>query len=121
MLQSLQTISWNGPVGDPRRKRADLVATLGLRPSDGALAEHVYFLRNEFAAHAGGWRWWDAGEYVDDEFMEKVSILTLRVLRKAADAEQAVRQIDPEPDSWSNWLMENFPLLFRAIWFPAHG
>jgi hypothetical protein len=30
-------------------------------------------LRNEFGAHAGGWRWWDTDEYVDDEFMEKAS------------------------------------------------
>lgn len=118
-LQSLQTISWDKPAGDPLRNRADLVATLDLRQSDGSLAEHVYFLRNAFVAHAGGWRWWDSDEFVDDEFVEEVSDLTLRVLRQAADAELAVRRIDPEPGNWSDWLVESFPLLFRAIWFPA--
>jgi hypothetical protein len=73
VLQSLQTIGWDGPVGDPRRNRPDLVATLGLNTSDGMFAQHGYFLRNEFGAHAGGWRWWDTDEYVDDEFMEKAS------------------------------------------------
>lgn len=121
VLQSLQAINWNGPVGDPRRNRADLVATLGLGPSDASLAEHVYFLRNEFVAHAGGWRWWDAGEFVGDEFMEEMSNLALRILRRAADAERTVRRIDPEPGNWSDWLMESFPLLFRAIWFPPGG
>lgn len=119
VLQSLQAIGWNGPVGDPRRNRADLVATLGFGPSDRSLAEYAYFLRNEFAAHAGGWRWWDTGELIDDEFMEDLSNLALRILRRAADAELAVRRINPEPSKWSEWLMESFPLLFRAIWFPA--
>jgi hypothetical protein len=75
VLQSVQTIAWAGPIGDPRRNRADLIATLGLKPCDGQLAEHLYFLRNEFAAHAGGWRWWDVGEYVDSELMERGSHL----------------------------------------------
>jgi len=119
VLQSLQTIDWSGAVGDPRRNRADLVATLRLKPEEGSLAEHVYFLRNQYAAHAGGWRWWDAGEHVDDEFMERTSNLTVRVLRRAADVEPAVRRIDPEPDCWSQWLMESFPQVFRAIWFPV--
>ncbi len=121
VLQSLQTIGWGVTVGDPRRNRTDLVATLGLNPNNGPLAEHVYFLRNEFAAHAGGWRWWDAGEYVGEEFMEKVSRFTLRVLQRAADTEPGARQIDPGPSSWSDWLIGSFPLLFRAIWFPARG
>ena len=79
----------------------------------------MYFLRNEFAAHAGGWRWWDIGEYVDDEFMEKASNMALRVLSHAADAEPVARRVDPEPDNWSDWLMCSFPLLFSAIWFRA--
>jgi hypothetical protein len=121
VLQSLQTIGWDGPVGDPRRNRADLVATLGLSTSDGTLAQRVYFLRNEFGAHAGGWRWWDADEYFDDEFMTKASSLTHRLLQRAADAEPDVRRIDPRPNKWSDWFMKSFPLLFRAIWFPAGG
>lgn len=119
VLQSLQTIGWTSVVGDPRRSRSDLITTLGLHQNDAQLAEHVYFLRNEFAAHAGGWRWWDTSEYVDDELMERVSDMALRVLNHAADAEPAVRRINPEPDNWSDWLMDSFPLLFSAIWFRA--
>ena len=118
VLQSLQTIGWDVAIGDPRRNRADLITTLGLKPSDGALAEQIYFLRNEFGAHAGGWRWWDAYEYADGEFMEAASNLTLHALRRAADREPAVRRIDPTPDSWSEWLMKSFPVIFGATWFP---
>jgi hypothetical protein len=42
-------------------------------------------------------------------------------LQRAADAESTARRIDPEAESWSEWLMESFPLLFGAIWFPAGG
>lgn len=117
--QSLQAIPWNKPVGDPRRNRIDLVATLSLDETDGELADEIYFLRNQFAAHAGGWRWWDMGEYVDRAFMENVSSLAARILRRAADLEPTARTIAPEPTSWSVWLIENFPALFSAIWFPT--
>ncbi len=119
VLQSLQTIGWTNVVGDPRRSRSDLIATLDLHQDDARLADDVYFLRNEFAAHAGGWRWWDTGEYVDDEFMGRASDMALRVLNHAADAEPAARRINPEPDNWSDWLMDSFPLVFSAIWFRA--
>lgn len=119
VLQSLQTIGWHCAIGDPRRSRSDLIATLGLHQNDAQLAEHIYFLRNEFAAHAGGWRWWDTGEYVNDGLTERASDMALRVLNYAADAEPASRRIDPEPDNWSDWLLDSFPLLFSAIWFRA--
>ncbi|GFZ79343.1 hypothetical protein GCM10011497_04380 [Elstera cyanobacteriorum] len=119
VLQSLQTIGWTSVVGDPRRSRSDLITTLGMHQNDAQLAEHVYFLRNEFAAHAGGWRWWDTVEHVDGDLMERASDMALRVLNHAADAEPTVRRINPEPDNWSDWLMDSFPLLFSAIWFRA--
>ncbi len=120
VMQSLQMMPWTTPVGDPRRNRSDLVATLRLAASNRELAEDVYFLRNQFAAHAGGWRWWDVGEYVDEDFLEKVSDLTLGLLCGAADTEPTLRRIDPRPDSWGAWLMESFPLIFYAIWFQAN-
>jgi hypothetical protein len=119
VLQSLQVIRWNGAVGDPRRNRADLVATLGRPSTEGSVAERIYFLRNEFVAHAGGWRWWDTSEYVDDDFMEEASDLALRILRCAADAEPGVRRIDPEPNDWGEWLLNSFSHVVPAIWFPA--
>jgi hypothetical protein len=121
VLQSLQAIEWNSPVGNPKHSRSDLVATLGLHSNDGELAKHIYFLRNQFAAHAGGWRWWDVGEYADNELMEMASNLALCVLQRAADAEPAARRVDPEPTDWGIWLLESFPLLFPAIWFQAKG
>ena len=119
VLQSLQVIRWNGAVGDPRRNRADLVATLGLQSTEGLVAERIYFLRNEFVAHAGGWCWWDTSEYVDDDFMEEGSDLALRLLSCAADAEPGVRRIDPEPNDWGEWLLNSFSHVVPAIWFPA--
>jgi|GEM_PF-3412416 len=119
VIQSLQAMPWSLPVGDPRRTA--LVSKLGLSRSDGELAEYIYFLRNEFAAHAGGWRWWDSEDYADEAFMQNASNFTLRLLQRAADAEPTVRRIDPAPTSWSHWLVEGFPLLFLAIWFKPNA
>lgn len=117
VVQSLQTISWPEIIGDPRRNRADFVAMLGLSYDCGQFSECMYSLRNEFAAHAGGWRWWDSGEYIDESFTNAISDFTLRVLQYAADKEPATRRISPAPSSWSQWLIESFPFLFDAIWF----
>jgi hypothetical protein len=121
VIQSLQTLNWGAATGDPRRNRADLTKALGLSSAYAEIAEHLYVLRNEFGAHAGGWRWWDAEEYADRDFMLAVSDLALRVLQHAADTEPDIRRIDPQPYSWNNWLLESFSLIFRAIWFPSRA
>ena len=117
MLQSLQRISWSNPIGDPLRNRADLIATLGLPPRDCGLATYQYFLRNQFLAHPGGWRWWDVNEFLDHNTFTSMSDLAKRVIVKADETEVAVRRIDPEPSSWSDWFLKNFPHIFRAVWF----
>src|SRR5207237_64419 len=117
VIQSLQTMDWSSLSGDPHRVRSDFLSGLGFKRPSVQMAEHIYFLRNNFVAHAGGWRWWDAGEDLDDEFMEKASNFALRALCRAADREPSIRKIDPEPLNWSCWFLSNFPALWRAIWF----
>jgi hypothetical protein len=116
-IQSLQTMDWSSASGSPLRSRTDLCSAMGFKAPTGALAEHIYFLRNNFVAHAGGWRWWDAQEYVDNEFLTKASSFTLRALRRGADLEPRMRKIDPSPANWSDWILLNFSALWGAIWF----
>lgn len=118
VLQSLQPLDWSWAPGDPRRERADLCRALGLGEGDVRLSGHAYFIRNQFSAHAGGWRWWDAEEYLEnDESLEAIAAMASRVLRRAADVEPLHRRIDPAPKDWGQWLIDHFPLLWSAIWF----
>jgi hypothetical protein len=117
VVQSLQTMDWSSLPGDPRRKRGDLLFGLGFKAPTVDLAEHMYFIRNHFVAHAGGWRWWDAGEDVDEDFMARASNFALQALRKAADREPRIRKIDPTPSDWGAWFLSNFESIWNAVWF----
>jgi hypothetical protein len=97
--------------------RRHVCEALGLPNETCALAEYSYFLRNNFAAHAGGWRWWDAGEMVEDELMDEIAELAEQVLSKTADAEVQMRSVDPDPADWSEWFFRNFEMLWDAVWF----
>src|SRR5262249_14563368 len=46
--------------------REQICNQLGLPAKSAELAEYVQFVRNNFGAHAGGWRWWDQHELFDD-------------------------------------------------------
>ncbi|MCU1500510.1 MAG: hypothetical protein JWM47_4463 [Acidimicrobiales bacterium] len=117
VLHSLQSMDWSWAPGKARRDRADLCAALGLGPQSANLANHVYFLRNQFVAHAGGWRWWDTDDYLEDDLTTKVSGMVSRALRRAADIEPRHRSIDPTPVNWASWCEANFPKLWGAVWF----
>lgn len=117
VLQSVQAMDWSWADGDPRRSRAELCRALGFGRAAADLAEHMYFLRNQFAAHAGGWRWWDYVEYFEGDLLESASRLASRVLRKAADIEPLHRRVDPAPPDWGEWLVHNFPIVWEAVWF----
>jgi hypothetical protein len=122
VLQSVQGMDWSWAAGDPRRSRADLCRALEFGRAAADLAEHMYFLRNQFAAHAGGWRWWDYVEYFEGDLLDSSSRLASRVLRKAADVEPLHRRVDPAPADWGQWLVHNFPIVWEAIWFrEAHS
>jgi hypothetical protein len=116
VLQAIQQSDWSWAAGDPKRERRDLVRALDLGERPAALAKEIYFLRNQFVAHAGGWRWWDAGEHLEDGLSVAAASLGWRVLRKAADVEPQHRRIDPTPADWSDWLVEHFSLIWSAIW-----
>jgi hypothetical protein len=87
-------------------------------PSDSAeLAEYIYFFRNNFGAHPGGWRWWDHGEFLDEEDIAEIARLAGSVLSSAADTEPTIRSIEPFPSNWEDWFFENFEILWGALWF----
>jgi hypothetical protein len=90
---------------------------LGLPADREELANHVYFLRNEFGAHAGGWRWWDQGELLAEELMGEVSDLVAAALRVSADAEPSMRSVEPDPADWAAWFVDNFEMLWNAVWY----
>lgn len=116
-IQSLQKMDWSRMSRNAHRSRTELCAAMGFKERTAVLAEHIYFLRNNFVAHAGGWRWWDGPEYVDDDFLHAASNFTLRALRRAADLEPQMRKINPSPFSWSDWFLLHFRELWSAIWF----
>ena len=117
VLHSLQYMDWSWAPGNAKQVRADLCRALGFGPRDVDLAEHVYFLRNHFVAHAGGWRWWDAGELVDETLVKQAGNLASRAIRRAADIEPLHRRIEPEPTDWAAWLLNHFPIVWAAVWF----
>ena len=97
--------------------RRAICETLGLSEDSGQLAEYVYFLRNDFGAHPGGWRWWDVGELLEEHDMEMVAQLALDVLIAAAEVEKEKRMVDPAPPDWAQWFLEHFELLWDTVWF----
>jgi hypothetical protein len=117
VLQALQSLDWSWAPGNPSRSRSDMCRAMGFGAPTVSLADQVYFLRNQFVAHAGGWRWWDAVEYLEDDLTTRVSAFSLRALRKAADLEPLQRRLAPEPDDWASWLEENFAHVWAATWF----
>jgi hypothetical protein len=119
VLQSLQYLDWSWALGNPKANRRDLCRALGLGERAGDLAEHVYFLRNQFAAHAGGWRWWDTSDFLEEGVTSGFARLASRALRKAADIEPQHRRLNPAPSDWAGWLEDNFGLVWAAVWFRA--
>ncbi len=117
VIQSLQNMDWSWADGNPKRGRRDLCRALGFGVASQDISEEVYFLRNQFGAHAGGWRWWDAGEYLEGDICGDASRLSSRLLRKAADIEAQHRKFDPEPENWAVWLEDSFDGIWNAVWF----
>jgi hypothetical protein len=97
--------------------RRELCERLNLPCESAALADYVYFLRNNFGAHAGGWRWWDLGEVLGEEELTKVGQLAGAALANAADSEPQMRSLEPFPALWGEWLFENFETLWDVLWF----
>ena len=96
---------------------ADVCRLLALPPESAGLADYAYFLRNNFSAHAGGWRWWDQDEIADEDTQGEIAALSSSVLAGAADIEPSIRTVDPNPGSWADWFFENFDTLWDAVWF----
>jgi hypothetical protein len=97
--------------------RGQVCEQLELSSKTAELADYVYFLRNNFGAHAGGWRWWDQGELLAEEGITEIAGLAGSVLSSAADTEPAMRSMEPFPSSWGDWFFENFEVLWDTLWF----
>lgn len=79
-------------------------------------ASLTHFLRNNFSAHSGGWRWWDFYEDHSEAipFSEELALATLKALVRL---ERRNRFVEPDPPRWSDWFWQNFSLLLNAVWF----
>ena len=98
--------------------RSDVCMHLNLDNDSADLAEYIYFIRNNFGAHAGGWRWWNQDESInEEESLACIDNLASTILSEAADLEPEVRSIDPAPDEWGLWFFQNFEMLWDSVWF----
>jgi hypothetical protein len=97
--------------------RRRICEELSLSAEVAELAEYAYFLRNNFGAHAGGWRWWDQEELLEKDQLTGLAELAELALAAAADGEPAARLVEPCPSDWGEWLLSNFEMLWDAVWF----
>jgi hypothetical protein len=97
--------------------RGQICGHLQLPAESAELAEYIYFIRNNFGAHPGGWRWWDLSEIFDDISLDDIAAMATTTLHAAADLEPQVRSVEPFPPRWGHWLFENFDMLWDAVWF----
>jgi hypothetical protein len=98
--------------------RVAAASFLGVSDEMKEVAETLAFMRNHFAAHAGGWRWWDFHELFGESLTDAAT-LAGEVLRRMADLEPSHRLVEPTPQRWSEWFWVNFEILWRAVWFEA--
>lgn len=117
VLQAVKTLLMAGGLLESNRaSRTDVCTSLGLGSKAGWIAEEGNFLRNKVGAHAGGWRWWDSGELTED-LVPALAGVARRVIGAAAAKEPAFRRVEPNPASWSDWLLVNFDTLWEIVWF----
>ncbi|MFG3593589.1 hypothetical protein [Bradyrhizobium sp. RDI18] len=100
-----------------RPSRSEVLNLLGISGAAADVADHANLLRNNFGAHAGGWRWWDYGELLEDHTVEDISNVVSDAFRRAAQFESTVRAIDPSPSRWDDWLFTNFKVIWDTVWF----
>ena len=117
MLQSIEGLIRSRHRPPRNLRRSQVIQYLNLPQKYVKLSEYMYFLRNNFGAHAGGWRWWDQDGMLDEETMLSIARLATRVLSVAADLEPSVRAVNPSPVHWGLWFFENFEMLWDANWF----
>lgn len=100
--------------GSPSRE--EIGQHLKFSKDDIALLDYTYFIRNNFGAHPGGWRWWHSYEYTDDDQFEEMSELTFSLINRASALERKNSLIIADTDDWGTWLFDNFQVLWNAIW-----
>ena len=115
-LQAITTLLVKAGVATNRTSRQELCTLLGLGRSAAQAAFEANDLRNSVGAHAGGWRWWDSGD-VTEELIPVLTRTVRRAIGKAAAMEPGIRQVDPSPRSWSDWLLVHFDMLWNTVWF----
>jgi len=116
-LQAVATMLVRGGRLTNKATRAELCLALGLGQSAAGAAMEGSFVGNVVGAHAGGWRWWDSGE-VTESLVPALTRTVRRVIGRAAAIEPEMRRVDPDPDSWSDWLLVNFSTVWDSVWLP---
>jgi hypothetical protein len=114
MLQSLKRLLMRAGLLTSQASRGAVCEALGIGSTLTGVADRGYFVRNNFGAHAGGWRWWDYGELLEN-LIPSLPQLAGRVLAKAATIEPQIRSIEPDPQSWYEWLLKNLPMLWDVV------
>lgn len=99
--------------------RQDICDILSIGSIDREILDFIYFVRNNFGAHAGGWRWWDQYEIFDEYSVSEIGLATETMLVAVADHEKDVRAVESAPKIWAHWFFENFDILWDAVWFEA--
>ena len=116
VMQSVKGLLIRAKLATSATNRGELCRMLGIGRQASEIADEGYFIRNNFGAHAGGWRWWDHNE-LTEEVAPALSAISRQVLQKATKLEEQYRSVHPEPDDWSEWLDEQFEMLWNVVWF----
>lgn len=94
--------------------RATCARQLKLAEEMQDVATFNNFLRNNFSAHSGGWRWWD----FDEDYFQFVPLseeLAIATLKALVRLERKHRFVEPDPKKWSDWFWQNFELLLSVV------
>ena len=120
VLQSLKGLLMRGGLANSGTSWGDVCRKLRLGKRAAEVADRGYFVRNNFGAHAGGWRWWDHWEMAG-ELAPALAGIARRALHRASVLERSIRVIDPEPSDWPAWLLANFNMVWDVVWFDQTG
>lgn len=101
--------------------RRDIGGFFQMTNDEGDIFEYSYFLRNNFGAHAGGWRWWDYGEMINGQYFEFYSKTVRKLILQAIEHEKRNRNIDPHPSDWGEWFFMNFKVIWDSVWFEKYA
>ncbi|HAN09690.1 MAG TPA: hypothetical protein DCP90_03655 [Clostridiales bacterium] len=94
----------------------DLQKEMGVNNKVCEDLERLYLLRCKFSAHPAQSKWWDFSEIYEDD-IDNIFRSVQNVLVKFFQYENRNRNIEPNPENWTEWFCQNADVLFDAVWF----